>query len=91
MDLMGTRRTSAHIALHDVTPEEAEQVVANNPLEILEEIVDDESRLLQVGVTNELRCLALVTTWRDVRLRVVTAYSASKYLRRIYETERKGG
>jgi uncharacterized DUF497 family protein len=81
----------SHIALHDVTPEEAEQVVANNPVEILEQFVGDERRFLQVGVTNELRCLGLVTTWRGVRLRVVTAYAAPRYLRRIYETERRGG
>jgi uncharacterized protein len=65
-----------HIALHDVTPEEAEQVVANNPVEVLEQIVAHERRYLQVGVTNEFRYLALVTTWRGDRLRVVTAYSA---------------
>ena len=77
-----------HIAEHDVTPEECEQVIANDPVDVEEQVVDGEERLLQVGVTDALRCLEIVTTWRGELLRVVTAYAASP-ASRTYFSQRK--
>ena len=73
-----------HIARHDVLPEEAEQVIANDPMEAWEEEVKGELRQGFVGVTNTARYLAVVTTWRADRIRIVTAFDAPPYLRRRY-------
>jgi uncharacterized DUF497 family protein len=66
-----------HIARHDVTPEEAEQVLGNDPTFVEEQEAGNETRELYAGTTDALRCLEVVTTWRGDLLRVVTAYPAS--------------
>ena len=78
-----------HIAEHDVSPEETEQVLANHPSEPILQIVNDKERYFQCGITDEDRCLVVVTTWRGEGLiRVVTAYPAPPALRRKYYRER---
>jgi uncharacterized DUF497 family protein len=74
----------AHIALHGVLPEEAEEVIVNSPLDLGYETRNDEIRLRQVGETVQGRILAVVSTLRDGRTRVVTAYTASRWLRASY-------
>ncbi|HEY1743069.1 MAG TPA: BrnT family toxin [Granulicella sp.] len=74
----------SHIARHSITPEEAEHVLLNDPLELMVQIHGEEERVLQVGVTKALRYLVVVTTWREERLRVVTAYEAPRVLRLKY-------
>jgi uncharacterized DUF497 family protein len=63
-----------HIARHQVAPEEAEQIVENDPLDIEAESVDGEERTTSVGCTDRGRVLVVVTTLRGPRLRVVTAF-----------------
>ena len=73
-----------HIALHGVTPAEAEQVFMNDPTDGIEEDHDGEIRFNQIGVTEEGRCLVVITTWREDKLRVVTAFTAPPALKRLY-------
>ena len=69
---------TAHIARHGVTPEEAEEAVLNGPSDQEIALRQGETRRAAIGRTNAGRYLFLVTTWRGGRLRVVTAYPASK-------------
>lgn len=80
----------AHVGAHGVTPEEAEQVFENDPFDLEFQTVGDEERVLQVGVTNLGRFLLVASTWRDERLRVVTAFPASPGFQKLYLRE-KGG
>ncbi len=73
-----------HIAKHRVSPAEAEQVVLNDPIDLTVQVIDGEERIAQIGATGKGRILIVVTTWRDERLRVVTAYTASKQWREFY-------
>ena len=74
----------AHIALHRVTPPEAEQVVLNDPLDLSFETSSGEERTAQVGETDAGRVLVVITTMRDDLIRVVTAFPAAKRLRKLY-------
>jgi uncharacterized protein len=84
----------AHIAEHGVTPGEAEEVVTGGPLDLEYTIRNGEARLRQAGETSTGRILAVVTVIRNGRIRVVTAYPASRSLRATYlthkEAERNG-
>ncbi len=76
-----------HIAEHDVMPEEAEEVILGEPVELGFEVVDCEDRWPYISETSQGRVLRVVMTLRGERVRVVTAFeppNASKaiYLRR---------
>jgi len=74
-----------HIARHDVTQQEAEQALENDPMEMGYEIVDDEERWISVGHTNKLRILKVSWTIRKGTLvRVVTAFEVSRNEAREY-------
>jgi len=79
---------SAHIALHKITPAEAEQVVLNDPLDLAFETSSGEERMAQVGETHAGRILVVITTTRDDLIRVVTAFPAAKRLRKLYIAQR---
>jgi uncharacterized DUF497 family protein len=72
------------VAQHDVFPDEAEEVILNNPIDLEFETLSGEERVRQVGETNSGRLLVVVSTWRGENIRVVTAYPASKLLRTLY-------
>jgi uncharacterized protein len=78
-----------HIARHGVTPEEAEEAVANDPLEMDPQYTDDEERFPLIGRTNSGRWLVVVTMQRQNKVRVVTAFDASKRLIEIYLLEKR--
>jgi len=78
-----------HVARHSVRPDEAEQVVLNDPVDIGMEFVDGEERHLNLGATVQGRVLLVVTTWREARVRVVTAFEPLKRLVQFYYRERK--
>jgi uncharacterized DUF497 family protein len=78
----------SHVALHHVTPNEAEEVILNNPIDVEEQDVDGEVRFLHIGVTNALRCLAVCTTWRGDLIRVITAYPATRTSEKFYWKKR---
>ena len=75
---------SGHIARHGVTPKEAEQVILNNPLDIGMDTMEGEERFLNLGQTSTGRVLLVVTTWREDRVRVVTAFEPIKRLIQFY-------
>jgi uncharacterized protein len=77
-----------HIARHKVTPEEAEQVVENNPLDLAGQLVNGEERILHLGETAAGRVLVVITTERDGLIRVVTAHPATRQMRKFYVTQK---
>lgn len=79
----------AHIARHGVTRQEAEEAFVIAPVDIMRQYYEDEDRFLQLGVTSAGRVLAIVTTWREDVLRVITAYDAPSNLREYYWRERR--
>ena len=78
-----------HVARHSVLPEEAEQVILNDPVDLGMEIVEGEERYLNLGATVHHRILLVVTTWREDRVRVVTAFEPIKRLIQFYYQERE--
>jgi len=77
-----------HIARHQVSVEEVEQVVENDPLDIEAETMEGEERISSIGRTDQGRFLVVVTTLRETRLRVITAFSAPKNLIDLYFTHK---
>ena len=79
----------AHVARHNVTPEEVEQVFANDPMDLGAEVVDGEERYTGVGQTNRLRVRVLAWTMRGDATRPITAFDASERLAKRYLEERR--
>jgi len=79
-----------HIAEHDVAPEEAEEVVLGDPLDVGFEVVDGEDRWAYIGETDEGRILRVTITLRGERMRVVTAFEAPKYWKMFYLEQKAG-
>jgi uncharacterized DUF497 family protein len=77
-----------HIARHQVSPGEAEQVIDNDPLDLEAETVDGEQRITSVGSTDQGRFLLVVTTLRRSRIRVITAFPAPRNLIHLYLTHK---
>ena len=73
-----------HIARHDISPEEAEQVLENDPFDIARYLRNGEERLNQVGETDAGRVLVVVTTERGQFTRVVTAHPADRDMGALY-------
>jgi uncharacterized DUF497 family protein len=80
-----------HVAEHGVEPFEAEEVIANNPVDLEVQYRNGEERMLQIGETSALRILVVVTTWRGSRIRVVTAFPAAPQLRKFYAAHKGMG
>ncbi len=78
-----------HIARHDLTPEQVEQVIQNDPVDVARYFRNGEERLHQVGKTDDGLVLVVVTTARRELIRVVTAHSADKTMRGFYARERE--
>lgn len=77
-----------HVAEHGVTPEEAEQVLFNDPADGGVQNQGGESRYVEVGVTDALRVLVVISTNRGELTRVVTAYPATPSFCDFYARER---
>ena len=75
---------TAHIASHHVSPEEVEQVFANEEVDIDYDVVGGEERWVVAGETDLARVLIVVYTMREDHLRVVTAFEASSQMRARY-------
>jgi len=76
---------TAHIAEHEVTPEEAEQVILGDPLEMgFETSGDGEDRWNYIGETSEQRVLQVLFTLRDEKIRVVTAFEPTRRDKLLY-------
>lgn len=71
----------SHIARHDVTPEETEEVLLGSPLDVGFDIENGEERWSYVGETNEGRILRVLLTLQKERIRVITAFDSSTRLK----------
>jgi uncharacterized DUF497 family protein len=78
------RENLSHIARHDVSRDEAEQVIENNPLDLERQIRNGEERILHLGETATGRVRFVVVTVRNRILRVVTAFPAKRKARKFY-------
>jgi uncharacterized protein len=76
------------IARHELNPEEAEQAIRNDPLDLGSQTVDGEERFLSLGLTDRGRLLVVATTMRNLQVRVVTAYAAGRKLALLYAKEK---
>lgn len=74
----------AHIAEHDVEPEEAEEAIQGEPLDYAFDVVNGEERWSYLGETGEGRILRVLITMRGERVRVLTAYEPSRHQRNLY-------
>jgi len=74
----------SHLARHNVAPEEAEQVIRNDPLDLEVQIVNGEIRNPQIGETDAGRILAVISTQHGDDERVVTAWDATKTDKAVY-------
>ena len=79
----------SHVAQHDISPAEAEQVIANNPVDLEVQLRNGEIRFPHVGETRDGRILVVIVTVRGEHIRVVTAFPASRNMRKFY-LEQKG-
>jgi uncharacterized DUF497 family protein len=80
----------AHLARHDVTPQEAEEVVLGDPLDIELQTAEGsggEERILHVGETRKGRILELVSTWRGGKARILSAWDAPRQSKLDYLAE----
>ena len=73
-----------HLAEHDVVPEEAEEVLLGDPLDAGFDVVNGEERWSYLGETDEGRVLRVLIAMRGERIRVLTAFDASRYLKNFY-------
>jgi uncharacterized DUF497 family protein len=88
MEFLWDNANIDHIALHEVTPEEAEQVIENEPLEIGKVERNGELRIVHLGETDAGRVLLVAVTYRAGHVRAVTAYPASRKFRKFYDREK---
>ena len=79
----------SHIARHDVSQAEAEQVIGNNPFDLERQIRNGEQRILHLGETAAARLLFVVVTVRNQKLRVVTAFPANRKARKFYAEQKQ--
>jgi len=81
----------AHIAGHEVAPEEAEQVIQNRPVDLASELRNGEERIPHIGETDAGRILVVVSTIHGKKIRVVTAWPANKMYRRYFLSLKRNG
>ena len=79
------------VRAHGIEPEEAEQVMLNDALEVYDQYAEDEGRFLYYGETDRERLIAVVVTDRDEMIRVVTAYPLDASQKREYMGRRARG
>jgi uncharacterized protein len=80
---------TSHIARHNVSRAEAEQVIENNPLDLEIQIRNGEERMPHLGETNAGRVLFVIVTLRNKVLRVVTAFPANRKARKFYAEQKQ--
>lgn len=78
-----------HLARHEISPVEAEEVIGNRPCDLESELRNGEERVVQVGETDTGRILIVVSTSREQKTRVVTAWPANDRLRRYFQTQKR--
>jgi uncharacterized DUF497 family protein len=66
-----------HLAIHRVSPDEFEEVLNSDPIDVSFDSVSDEERYRSVGMTSRGRILSVVWTVRRGKVRAITAFPAS--------------
>ncbi|MFZ0594650.1 MAG: BrnT family toxin [Bryobacteraceae bacterium] len=66
-----------HIAHHNVSREEAEQVIASDFVDLEWLFINGEERFVVIGRTNRGRFLTLVFTHRGAKVRPITAWDST--------------
>ena len=74
----------AHIRLHGVEQQEAEDALTLQPFEFEAYPANGEERYDTLGPTRKGRILKVVATQRGVLIRVITAYDATHYCKKMY-------
>ena len=78
-----------HLALHDVTQEEAEQAILDPHAVLLEiQAGGNGERVKALGITAAGRVLTVIFTFRGDTMRPITAYAASTRLQQLYLKQR---
>lgn len=80
-----------HLARHQISPEGAEQVIRNRPVDLETELRNGEERVAQIRETDSARILIVVTTTCGKKVRVITAWPAKERLRRYFLTLKRNG
>ena len=75
---------SRHLRSHRVSPQEFEQVLWNDPLELEYQTESGEERYKSLGITDAGRVLIVVWTLREGKVRAITAYPASRLYKQLY-------
>ncbi len=78
-----------HLALRQILPAEAEQVILNRPVDLDSYLRNGEERTVQIGETDSGKILIVVSTMRDTKIRVVTAWPAKEKFRRYFQTQKR--
>lgn len=75
---------------HGVTDREAEEIFFNQPILIARDIIHStlEERFSALGITYSRRLLNVVFTFRNNRIRVISARPMSRKERMVYEKEK---
>jgi uncharacterized protein len=81
----------AHLAKHQIEPEEVEQVILNRPIDLGSHLRDGEERTAQLGETNARRILHVISTMRGEKVRVITSWPANERSRRYYLSLKRSG
>ena len=81
----------SHIAAHGITPEEAEQVIFNRPIDLGTHLRDGEDRTAQLGETSAGKILHLISTMRETKIRIITAWPAKERSRRYFLSLKRNG
>jgi hypothetical protein len=75
---------TSHIARHGVSPKEAEEAVACDPIDLQYQVRGGELRVVQIGETLGGKLLMVVSTKRGEKTRIVTATPAKRKYRERY-------
>ena len=67
-----------HIAHHSVLPQEVEEAFNGDTLELAAYILGGEQRYEDLGISDSGRILFVVSTIRGERVRVITAFDATR-------------
>jgi len=78
----------SHLARHNVSPEEAEQVITHNPIDLEIQFRNGEERIAHIGETAAGRVLVVIVTMREDLIRVVTAHPANRAMRKFYAAQK---
>jgi uncharacterized DUF497 family protein len=73
-----------HLAAHEVTRAEFEQVMRNDPMDLDYEVTNNEVRYRSVGITDEGHILTAIWTLRKGKVRAVTVFRAPVADRKVF-------